>query len=663
MAIDLAQDLARFGPPVSLILERARQQAAQDANFFRRLVYFFELQVPQEAVGPVGSTSFLFPLMLNPTSYILEEPFSVEVTPTQGGGLYVEENGIIQRMIKLRGHTGFKPRVLVKGTAPSVLSTVSPEKKSYDRSLLAVVTAALSGQRHFQYLQDAVFRTYADLKRDPATSEQTRLFFHNPKDDEHWMVVPQSFVLERSAASPLVYNYSIDLLVVDKASAVDVDFSEDKSLLEAIKDVLRMAKSGVDMVNGAVANLTQVTAELRGLVANIESILSAAIDIADRVAEFVSGINDLIQAPYDAVFQLAEEVEAAIATLENLRIQLVENGELTESADGRGAGVVPNSVHNSMLTLMEGLDRIGTHPEAFETPSRKQARENKDRQELASSTNREELDAAAAAAGPRTFQEAEAIGTGLLPGDRSMANAELGVGRKVNQYTGSREYAVAQGDTLVNLAAALLGDARLWQDIAVINGLKPPFVDGQAGANLGGEEPPLPGALGVGQRILIPNFSKAPQALPLLPVLGVRLEEPSETHLLGQDLAVVPVAGSRGALFDVPVDTELGSIDARLVGGIDNLRQAIVLRITTERGTDILYKRVGLQRIVALGITPVDLETVRFRIAEAVTADPRVASVRRVTFDQPGDDVVAVDLDAEVRGFAESTNVRAAIAA
>jgi hypothetical protein len=189
-----------------------------------------------------------------------------------------------------------------------------------------------------------------------------------------------------------------------------------------------------------------------------------------------------------------------------------------------------------------------------------------------------------------------------------------------------------------------------------VNGLKPPFLNEQASANLDrSDESPLPGSAGVGQKLLVPNFAKPPQAQPLLPVLGVRQEEPAEVHLLGSDLALEPAPGARG-LFDIPIDTERGSTDAKTVRGVANLRQAIITRLATERGTDTLYKRMGMQRVVGLGIAAIDLETARFRVSEAVGQDPRIASVRRIELAST-DDLLEIDLDAEVRGFTQSTRV------
>jgi hypothetical protein len=74
----------------------------------------------------------------------------------------------------------------------------------------------MSGQRQFQFLQDRIFRLYSDLKQNPDASAGTKLYFHNPKDQENWRVIPMSFTMSRAAPRSTMYFYDIQLLVVEK---------------------------------------------------------------------------------------------------------------------------------------------------------------------------------------------------------------------------------------------------------------------------------------------------------------------------------------------------------------------------------------------------------------------------------------------------------------
>lgn len=602
-----------------------------------------------ESLSPVAGGQFFFPLAIGPQSYSMTEPFTVEKTPTQGGGLYVEENGIVMRTIKLAGTTGFRPRSL-PNTSATALSVITPEQQSFGRRLRPTVLDDISGQRHFQYLQDAVFRTYADLKRDPATSEDTMLIFHNPKDEESWIVVPERFDLERTKDDRVLYRYDIEMTVVGKASSIDVDFSEDKSIFDSMKNAQETIVSGLNLARGAVNDLRSLVNSLRGLVPDVDLILDQVDEIISSGTDFVTGVVEEIQLPYPILTETQLLIDVGMAAVN----QIIESGQDVVR--------IPDAVIQKFRQMADGLDTIGIHPAAFETPSQTELRIIKESQELLRSTSIERQDEALETSPPSTFGEVNALGTAITAGDVTSAESERGIGNSVFAYTGATERRIGMGDTLVNLAARYLGDARLWQHIAVINGLKTPFIIDQASLDLSVDEQPFPDSLGIGDTILIPSFSKPPSAFPLLPVLGVTSDESAEVHILGTDLKLTPVGGRPGALFyDVPVDVEGGSTDATLVSGRENMQQAVFLRIRTEKGTDILFKRVGLGRIVGTKVLPTDIEISRIKFMEAINQDSRVAQVRRVDFAEGTADTLEVDADIEIRGFTETSNIKAVV--
>jgi hypothetical protein len=630
------------------IREAIRQEVTEDSNFYKKFVYYFELRIPSEVALLPFMNTFVFPLALNPENYVLEEPFALEKTFTQGGGLYIEENGIVERMIRISGTTGFKPRKL-KGGGPSVFLAKTPESKSHGRELLALVFDKLSGQRHFHYLQDVVFRTYADYKRDPATSDGTQLIFHNPKDQEHWLVAPEKFTLERAGRSPL-YRYSIDLLVLGPADDIDADFSEDKSLIDEFKDAVRTIKGAIDLASGAINDLTALADEIARTIKDIGKIFDSVGTFLDAAGDFVNGVTELIEAPYAIIESVNGLVNSALDLADTI-------------SDAKIDDVPPLHpwVVSKFVQVMDAMDLAGTQPQVFEQPINSLVRAHKQREELALSVSSEELAEAELASPPASLDEVNELGTSITPGDVESAKADLAVGRETGGYTGAQEVSIGKGDTMVNLASRYLGDARLWTEIATLNGMKPPYIDEQAGADLGGEETPFPGAFGIGGKILIPNYSKPPQSLPLLPVLGVIPEKSVEEHLLGTDFALEAIAGAPGReLYDFIVDIEGGSLDAKHVSGVANISQAFRMRMKIEKGTDTMYVRMGLRRTIGLKIIPVDLETSRFNLTECIRQDPRTASVRHISFEQETDAVIA-DMDVELRGFTKPTNVKTVV--
>lgn len=655
---------------IAYFKEMIRREVTGDDKFFTKMMYFFELQVPAEA-WPLGS--LLFPLVLAPESISFEEPFAVEHTQTQGGGLIVEENGIIQRRLIIRGQTGWKPRKLTQ-TVVTGLITTPAEKRSFDRTLNPLVLDAISGQRHFQYLQDSVFRTYADLKQDPDSAKDTKLFFHSLKDDEHWEVVPISFTMDRNNTRRTLYQYNINLLVVGKASKTEFDFSEDKGLLDSLKDGLRQINNAISLVRGAIQDLTNIVNEVKSYVAAIGTILTNAVSIIDAATAFVEGVTSLVQLPAKMIQDLHDQVDGSLASFEEAIDRLAATGEVYEdlgSSSKPGTGAtdqpMPQEVLRALQDIKLGCDLMLMNPSVFETPLQERLRLDKEAQALSTVASAEELATAAEAEAPTTFDAVNAIGSGLMPGDVERANVELTPsGSDAPNYTNAQEIVVEQGDTLSSIAARKLGDARRWQELAVLNNMKPPYITGAAAADIeeAYDEEAVPGAMGTGKKLLIPNYKRPLEARPLLPVLGVPAQRDVEEKLLGSDLALTRMPGEYPR-YDVEIDIAGGSVDAKRVVGMPNLRQAIEMRLVIERGTDILFKKVGLEPIVGVKWTPLDRELVRFRVLRTISADPRILGVRKIlmqtlTEGMP-EDAVEIDADVDVIGFTQAATIKSTL--
>lgn len=644
--------------------EQARQVANSDTLFLERLLYFFELRIPAEA-SLFGDTKFFYPLIIPPQAYSITEPFSVEETFTQGSGLYVEENGILSRTIRLKGHTGFKPRT-VNLSGLAVPAKLDISKKSYSRELPLVIVSAISGQRHFQYLQDSIFRTYGDLKRDPATAKDTMLLFHNPKDNEHWIVVPKSFTLDRDSSKPTLYNYDIELLVVDRGEEADKDFSEEQGILDTIKDGIGTIEKGLQLIDGAINDVSSVVNDVRLFVNDVVEIIDGINTIKDHVQDFIDGTELQINSAYNQVTEMIDRLDGATNSLNNTMELQDENDEL----------IFPDKIRKKFFQMISGLELFGMYPHYFEPDTAQTMAKIRSNQNTNTATTSSRQTTALATARPTTLNAYRDLGTTLTAGDVESAKGTLDTGSGVKKFKSFKEVRIERGDTLASLAQKYLGDARQWQYIATINGLKPPFIDEQASAPLtdqngtgltgtatGADLLPFPKSLGIGSKVLIPSNNPAPKDWPLLPVAGVKNEEPSENHYLGTDLALVHASGYSGTgqvYYDLAINTDLGSVDLKTVSGLNNLGQALLVRLGIERGSDVLFRKLGTQRVVGLGFSRIDLELAKFRIIEAIVTDPRVLSVQNLRVLQTND-LLEIDLDARIRGFAESRSVKTAL--
>lgn len=612
------------------IRDELRRERGDDRDFLLAPTYYFELRCPAEC-NSLGSESFIFPLVLNPQQLSIEEPFALAETETQGAGLYLDRKGVVKRTIKIRGTFGFAPK-FYQGDAFQVINA-SDVQKGFNRDVLnssldnAGGVLTFSGQRHFQFLQDAVFRTYSDLLQTPAYAERTSLVWHNPKDREHWMVEPRRFSSDRTSdQSRHTHPWDIELLAYAPADAVGRVFSEDKDLIDTIKDGLRMVNSAVNTARGAVQDVTALVQDLNNLVSGVATTVNNLTNLVGDAADLVSGTTRFIQSPFDAVTSVASSLEANLAAL----------GQATTS--------VPDSVLQSLRQAEDALDRLGQFPQFFQTDTQRDLQRAQRIAELSTSNSRAELQAAADRAPPNSFQAVLALGTGNLPGDLQKADGELGIGRGLTNYQSASEYVVAGGDTLQNLSARFLGDARQWRAIAVLNGLQAPYV------SLTG----MPGTVGVGDVILIPSTQPPPRQRAITPVLGVNPEASGAERLLGTDLKLARTRDVNDT-FDLEIDVEGGSTDFLDVGGVSNLAQALLSRVRTEKGTNQLYREVGVDRIIGSHSGARDVAI--FRIAQAVRADPRVVSIGNLRTSAGNADAIQIDFDVQPVNFSGNVAV------
>lgn len=608
--------------------ERQRQADTGDADFFREGLYFFELRVPPGVTEDGRGGSYFHPLVLSPQQMTMTEPFALNQQFTLGGGLFVEENGILARELTVRATTGFRPR---RNPSQSPWDPIlPPEKRSHTRiSRRRRYAEALSGQRHFQFLQDNVFRLYGDLKRDPATAHYTQLYFHNTRDGEKWRVFPMSFETEQTSADPLTYPHTFKLLCVNGVGAGTVPESEDKPVLDTLKTTPLMLRKAAQGISAAVQDLTGVQNQLADLVRD-PALLTDLQNVADDVNAFLDGTRDLIRSPAGLIQDYKDLLESSLLAYENAVI-LGQNDN------------VPGSVLNTLRGVQDDLLVLISYPEQFQTTLEKRIETFNSSVSLTSSQTTQALEEAEDAGSPTSYSAWKKLGTGLRPGDKVRASVELGLGEAVPQYTGAKEYPVLQNDTLPRIAARHMGDARDWKILAAFNDLRPPYISEQS----------LPSTLKMGDKILVPDFSKPERDRDTPATLGTRIEQPAEEHFLGVDWQLEADANG---FYDIPVDNEGGNVDLKKVRGRDCLIQAVNVRIATERGTDTLYQSLGIVRIIGLGVSELDLERAKFSVVETLQQDPRIADVTQVNYavTPESPDVVEMDLTLSVRGITQT---------
>lgn len=607
--------------------EAARQAKTGDSKFLGGFVYLFELRVPRQVAPKGGSTSLLFPLVLNPEQIRMSEPYALAVTVGAGGVLHTDEGGIVVRNLQISGFTGLKPRPY-RGSAGFPALKVKTDLVRFPIQ----AQTDYSGQRHFQFLRTHVFRTYAELRRNAETSEGTRLFWHNLKDDEHWEVKPREFSSTRNSRDRgrLTYPYELDLLALGPAQAAKLE-NPTRSTLDKVKDGIRAVQSGIATARAAVQELTRVVNEVKLFVRGFLSILNQVVLLIEDSLNFVNGLVDFIRTPFEAVASLSTQIEGAFDVLSRLK----DNADDTFNR-------LPDRVMQQLLNLDDALHTMMAHPEAFQTPAERRLAAMLSAGELTTALGAEEIRATLAQIPPNSFQQYERRGSGPLPSDPLRALGERGVSRnQQRRYRSARQHILSATDTLSSLAGRYLGDPGEWRLLALLNSLRDPYIspNGQ------------PGTLGPGDAILIPSTDRPPQETGI-DIYGVPPDAPAEERFCGGDYRIKRGPDGRYRVF---ADRTL--LDAQIAVGIDNVLQAADFRVVATYGQDPLFQDFGRRGAIGSGMSALDQQLGMFRIQEALQQDPRLTSVT-VTQEASSGDQIAGEATAQVVGLEEPVRVR-----
>lgn len=180
------------------------------------------------------------------------------------------------------------------------------------------------------------------------------------------------------------------------------------------------------------------------------------------------------------------------------------------------------------------------------------------------------------------------------------------------------KHTVSYGDTLQKLSQSYLGDASRWVELAIVNNLDYPFIVHE----LRNESTPK-NVKALGEELIIP-VERDWNHLPLY-------EKAQEyERLLGEDIS----AFDGKDFFDF-TEGEVGELsadnkgDLKTVKGLENLRQAIILRLLTPRGALLHHPEYGsrFHELVGQKATGGFLQKLEMEISQTIKSDPRVRDI------------------------------------
>lgn len=196
---------------------------------------------------------------------------------------------------------------------------------------------------------------------------------------------------------------------------------------------------------------------------------------------------------------------------------------------------------------------------------------------------------------------------------------------------------VRVGDNLMDIANRNLGDYEQWRQIAIANGLQPPWI--------GPNAIPVSGVAGWGQQILMPTPGTSGSSAGVAPSY--------QFNFLGIDLYIGPING------DMPT----WSGDFQTISGYKNLAWAVGRRLQTTLGTLIYHPDYGSRIPPEVGqIQNLDTaELITSYAVSAILSDPRVQAVLSASSRLLPNGLVAFQGQVQPAGFGTSTGINEVI--
>jgi hypothetical protein len=471
--------------------------------------------------------------------------------------------------------------VTIKDITISGTTGLSPNRRdggADSRDGHPVMLEGISGFEEFHELR-SYFRMYVEAKRQEQKSDsQLRLVYSNFKDNEYLFVEPQKFSMKRNSSKPFLYDYNISLKAVGVASAVK---GEDRlgGILGSVDELLAKANEysalAVQIINGSFGLIARFQRDLTATVLGPLQNLNAAIDAIQGGAAMNFGEFGITRLSTQQLDNELRKIES------NFNDVIGKNSKEYDKATGR------------TQTLTSSIGRQPTYQE-LQTLNGIQA----GKKACAILMSKLELFE------PDIFTtNAQVIS--LFP------NANIEAPASISTTT------ISGGDNIQTIALRELGDVDKFKEIVILNNLKPPYISAAGG----------PGVLKPGQRILIPS-AKVANASSV--VKSQRYNITSEMQQAEIDLGVdLRINDDSDLIFTNTKDLDL-------VAGVDNMVQAIGIKLLLEQGGLKRHPFIGTNLQIGSKVRNGSLTQIRRQIINSFNQDARVDSIPFIELIQEG---------------------------
>lgn len=602
-------------------------------------------------------------LQINPSDLQQDENFAINITPTQDG-IVSEHNGIVFKDLTISGTTGIHP---LRGVSGVVGTTVVSNP------------SAKSGYEHFLEIRN-YFRAYGEAKKK-GKNRNLVLLFKNRKDNETLIIEPIKFSLKRNSSKPFSYDYTIVTKVLKSVEPTAED--SPWSLLKSIEETSAMIKEKLDIGRGILLESQNV---LRNIESEIDTVLfepfrkfslvlNDAAGLAHSLYDLPSNIkrnfdNSVIKAFNDAISILPGisgpvsqvpkiQNNKSIASAKSLTPTGLQN-KTSVIADGvaatqinaeeilpanlqrdldeevQSANSLPRSFYEDLLQTTNSIrdtaaEKFNLNTEEYNTyvgrvdtlgvPSFKKPTN----QELLLLYGLDQM-----ASSLELFLTSREFGEDLDSRSQE-AEERFGNSIQIDDPSSAIEVIIEQGQTLEDLASIYLGTPNAWTDIAILNNLKSPYID---------ENPTSDKVKTYGDRILIPSTADTfTDAVVNNKNTKISRQLNNLEKQMGVDIKLTEN-------FDFSFNNRG---DVNLIAGAPNAGQAIVIKLTLEKGDLRYHPELGLN--TQIGEKLKDPFELKEEIIKSLQQDSRFEQITKVNF-RVGGNTIRIDMQIKLKNTA-----------